>query len=150
MKLPITVLCLTLCSTGLFAQTVNTNDAKKSTTNIASQQNDLITTKSGLQYKTIQEGTGKSPKASSTVKVHYTGKLVNGTVFDSSVQHGQPIEFALNQVIPGWTEGLQLMKEGGKATLYIPANLAYGSQGIPGIIPPNSPLIFDIELIQVK
>ena len=108
------------------------------------------TTASGLQYIITKEGTGKQPQANSVVKVHYTGKLVDGTVFDSSVQRGEPIEFPLNQVIPGWTEGLQLMKEGGKATLFIPANLGYGAQGVPGTIPPNSTLIFDVELLQVK
>ena len=108
------------------------------------------TTASGLQYKITQEGTGKSPTANSIVKVHYTGKLVDGTVFDSSVERGEPIEFPLNQVIAGWTEGLQLMKEGSKATLYIPSQLGYGEQGASGMIPPNSTLIFDVELIQVK
>ncbi|WOE30799.1 MULTISPECIES: FKBP-type peptidyl-prolyl cis-trans isomerase [unclassified Acinetobacter] len=108
------------------------------------------TTASGLQYKITKEGTGKSPTPTSMVKVHYTGKLVDGKVFDSSVSRGEPIDFPLNQVIPGWTEGLQLMKEGGKATFYIPANLAYGPQGVPGTIPPNSTLIFDVELLQVK
>ena len=108
------------------------------------------TTSSGLQYLTTKEGTGQSPNATSIVKVHYTGKLVDGKVFDSSVERGEPIEFPLNQVIPGWTEGLQLMKEGGKATLYIPSNLGYGPQGVPGTIPPNSTLIFDVELIAVK
>lgn len=106
-------------------------------------------TESGLQYKITQAGTGKQPQADSTVRVHYTGKLVNGTVFDSSVERGEPIEFPLNQVIPGWTEGLQLMKEGGKATLYIPSYLAYADQEIPGI-PANSTLIFDVELLEVK
>ena len=108
------------------------------------------TTASGLQYKVTKEGTGKSPTATSMVKVHYTGKLVDGKVFDSSVERGEPIDFPLNQVIPGWTEGLQLMKEGGKATLYIPAPLGYGPQGVPGTIPPNSTLIFDVELLEVK
>ena len=108
------------------------------------------TTASGLQYLTTKEGSGKAPAANSMVKVHYTGKLVDGTVFDSSVERGEPIEFPLNQVIPGWTEGLQLMKEGGKATLYIPSQLGYGQQGVPGTIPPNSTLIFDVELIEVK
>ena len=108
------------------------------------------TTASGLQYKITQQGNGKQPTAQSVVKVHYTGKLLDGKVFDSSVERGQPVEFPLNQVIPGWTEGLQLMKEGSKATLYIPAQLAYGEQGVPGTIPPNSTLIFDVELIKVN
>ena len=110
----------------------------------------IKTTKSGLQYQILQEGKGKSPSANSNVRVHYEGRLLDGTVFDSSVERGEPIEFPLNQVIPGWTEGLQLMKEGGKATLYIPSQLGYGEQGVPGTIPPHSTLIFDVELIEVK
>ena len=91
-------------------------------------------TASGLQYKIIEEGTGKSPKATDTVKVHYKGTLVDGTTFDSSIERGQPIEFPLNGVIPGWTEGLQLLKEGGKAMLYIPSNLGYGERGASRIV----------------
>lgn len=107
------------------------------------------TTASGLQYIITKEGTGKQPTAQSMVKVHYEGRLINGQVFDSSYKRGEPVEFPLNQVIPGWTEGLQLMKEGGKATFFIPSNLAYGPQELPGI-PANSTLIFDVELISVK
>jgi peptidyl-prolyl cis-trans isomerase A (cyclophilin A) len=108
------------------------------------------TTASGLKYVTQVEGTGRSPKATDTVKVHYTGKFLDGKVFDSSVQRGEPISFGLSQVIRGWTEGLQLMKEGGKTTFFIPYQLAYGEQGYPGAIPPKSDLIFEVELIKVQ
>jgi FKBP-type peptidyl-prolyl cis-trans isomerase FkpA len=112
---------------------------------------DVKTTDSGLQYKITKEGTGKSPKATDTVVVHYEGKLLDGTVFDSSIKRGQPIDFPLNRVIPGWTEGLQLIKEGGKAILYIPSKLAYGPRGTPGgPIGPNETLIFEVELIKVQ
>ena len=132
------------------------NDAKQAQTTSDSfltenaKKPGVKTTASGLQYKITQEGTGKQPTASSVVTVHYKGQQVDGKVFDSSLERGEPIEFPLNQVIPGWTEGLQLMKEGGKATLYIPSNLGYGPQGVPGMIPANSTLIFDVELIKVK
>ena len=107
------------------------------------------TTASGLQYKVITPGTGKSPKATDTVEVNYEGKLIDGTVFDSSYERGEPIEFPLNQVIAGWTEGVQLMKEGGKYEFYIPGDLAYGEAGNSGI-EPNSTLIFTVELLKVK
>jgi FKBP-type peptidyl-prolyl cis-trans isomerase FklB len=106
-------------------------------------------TASGLQYKVLQEGSGKSPKATDKVKVHYTGKLTDGTVFDSSVERGEPITFGVNQVIDGWTEGLQLMQEGAKWELYIPADLAYGERGAGGQIPPFATLIFEVELLEV-
>lgn len=110
----------------------------------------VITTASGLQYKVITEGTGRSPKATDSVKCHYEGFLIDGTVFDSSVQRGQPATFPLGGVIAGWTEGLQLMKEGGKTRFFIPYNLAYGEAGAAGAIPPYAALIFDVELLEVK
>ncbi len=113
------------------------------------KKKDVKTTASGLQYKVVTPGTGKSPKATDVVEVNYEGKLIDGTVFDSSYERGEPIEFPLNQVIPGWTEGLQLMKEGGKYEFYIPSELAYGELGNQGIAP-NSTLIFTVELLAVK
>ncbi|WP_299708359.1 FKBP-type peptidyl-prolyl cis-trans isomerase [uncultured Pontibacter sp.] len=104
---------------------------------------------SGLQYQVLQEGTGKSPAASDKVTTHYHGTLIDGTVFDSSYERGQPATFPVNGVIAGWTEALQLMKEGAKWRLFIPANLAYGSQGAGDVIGPNTTLIFDVELISV-
>lgn len=106
-------------------------------------------TSSGLQYKILVEGKGRVPKATDEVLVHYTGKLLDGTVFDSSVERGEPISFPLNGVIAGWTEGLQLMKEGGKAVLYIPSELAYGDNGT-GPIPGGATLVFEVELLKVN
>jgi len=106
------------------------------------------TTDSGLQYKVITEGSGTSPVATDRVKVHYTGKLIDGTVFDSSVQRGTPATFGVGQVIPGWIEGLQMMKPGAKYEFTIPSNLGYGPRGTPSI-PGNSVLIFDVELIEI-
>ena len=109
------------------------------------------TTASGLQYTVLKEGTGKSPKATDTVLVHYRGTLLNGTEFDSSYKRNQPIEFPLNGVIPGWTEGVQLMKEGAKYQFVIPSNLAYGRRGTPGgPIGPDETLIFEVELLKVR
>lgn len=110
----------------------------------------VMTTDSGLQYKIIEEGEGEHPTATSTVEVHYTGKLLDGSVFDSSVERGETIEFPLDRVIPGWTEGVQLMKPGGKIELYIKPELAYGPSGSGGAIPPNATLIFEVELISIK
>lgn len=107
-------------------------------------------TSTGLQYKIITEGTGKSPLPTNTVVVHYRGKLIDGTVFDESYQRGEPATFPLNQVIKGWTEGLQLLQEGGKAELYIPAELGYGDRGAGQLIPPGAALIFEVELIKVQ
>lgn len=106
-------------------------------------------TKSGLQYEVLVEGNGKQPKASDTVRCHYHGTLIDGTVFDSSYQRNEPCDFGLNQVISGWTEGVQLMKEGAKYRFYIPYNLAYGERGAGASIPPFSALIFDVELLKV-
>jgi FKBP-type peptidyl-prolyl cis-trans isomerase len=106
-------------------------------------------TYSGLQYEVLRPGTGQRPSTFNKVKVHYTGKLTNGTVFDSSVQRGQPATFGVGQVIPGWTEGLQLMREGAKYRFIIPSNLAYGPRGSPPKIGPNETLLFDVELLQV-
>ena len=106
-------------------------------------------TKSGLQYELLTEGTGKSPKATDTVRCHYEGRLLDGTVFDSSYKRGEPADFGLNQVIPGWTEGVQLMKEGAKFRFHIPYLLAYGERGAGAQIPPYSTLIFDVELIKI-
>jgi FKBP-type peptidyl-prolyl cis-trans isomerase FklB len=110
----------------------------------------VITTASGLQYMVLKEGTGKSPKATDSVECHYEGFLIDGTVFDSSIQRGQTATFPLGGVIKGWTEGLQLMKEGGKYRFFIPYHLAYGEAGAAGAIPPYAALIFDVELIAVK
>lgn len=109
----------------------------------------VVTTASGLQYEVLQEGTGKSPKATDKVRCHYEGRLTNGTVFDSSYQRGEPADFGLNQVIAGWTEGVQLMKEGAKYRFHIPYLLGYGERGAGASIPPYATLVFDVELIKV-
>ncbi|MGX8713244.1 MAG: FKBP-type peptidyl-prolyl cis-trans isomerase [bacterium] len=109
----------------------------------------VVTTPSGLQYEIVKEGTGRQPKASDTVRCHYEGTLINGTVFDSSYRRGMPAEFGLRQVIAGWTEGVQLMKEGSIFKFYIPYNLAYGERGAGADIPPYAALIFKVELIEV-
>ena len=111
---------------------------------------EVKTTPSGLQYEVLTEGDGPMPEATDQVEVHYTGKLIDGTVFDSSVDRGVPATFGVTQVIPGWVEALQLMKAGSKWRLFIPSNLAYGPNGAPGSpIGPNSTLIFDVELLKV-
>jgi FKBP-type peptidyl-prolyl cis-trans isomerase len=106
--------------------------------------------KSGLKYQVIEEGTGEIPKASNTVTVHYEGKLLDGTIFDSSYAKGKPLTFGLRQVIAGWTEGVQLMKTGATYNFKIPPSLAYGSSGAGGVIPPNATLLFKIKLISFK
>ena len=110
----------------------------------------VVTLPSGLQYKVLKEGNGKSPKATDKVVCHYEGMLIDGTMFDSSIQRGEPATFPLNGVIAGWTEGLQLMKEGAKYRFFIPYQLGYGERGAGASIPPFATLVFDVELIEVK
>ena len=129
------------------------NDAKKGET---ATDSTYVQTASGLKYVIAKEGEGKSPSATDQVTVHYVGMLTDGTTFDSSIDRGEPTTFPLNGVIPGWTEGLQLMKEGGTAVFYLPSNIAYGEQGSFNpytgqyTIPPSAPLIFWVQLIQVN
>ncbi len=125
-------------------------DEGKAFLKLNKEKSGIKATDSGLQYKVLLEGTGKSPNATDRVTVHYEGTLIDGTKFDSSYDRGEPIDFGLNQVIPGWTEGVQLMKEGAKYKFFIPSELAYGPQGSPGAIPPNAALIFTVELIRVN
>ena len=110
----------------------------------------VITTPSGLQYQVLKEGNGRKPKATDSVVCHYEGMLIDGTMFDSSIQRGEPATFGLQQVIAGWTEGLQLMQEGAKYRCFIPYLLGYGESGAGQSIPPFSALIFDVELIEIK
>jgi FKBP-type peptidyl-prolyl cis-trans isomerase FklB len=159
LRFPIAVVA-TLCMTGCNnAQTTNSVPVSTNATANAAvpapgqndQNNEMTTTASGLKYQVLKHGTGgASPKATDTVTVHYEGRLLNGTVFDSSIARGQPISFPLNQVIPGWTEGLQLMKVGDKFRFEIPANLAYGPNSPTPAIPPNSTLVFDVELLGIQ
>ncbi len=122
------------------------------TTAPTSNQENVVTTASGLKYIEITLGTGSAPKVGDMVSVHYRGTLENGTVFDSSYERNQPIQFAIGQrmVIPGWDEGIALMRKGGKAKLIIPPNLAYGASGAGGVIPPNATLTFEVELVDIK
>lgn len=113
------------------------------------ERDEINITESGLQYEVLEEGAGESPELSSRVKVHYHGTLVDGTVFDSSVERGQPIDFPVSGVIPGWTEALQMMSPGAKYKLYIPHQLAYGESGAGGVIKPFSTLVFDVELLEI-
>ena len=137
-----------------FVKDMETKTAENKTKGLAflaenAKKEGVKETASGLQYKVLTAGTGKSPKATDVVEVNYEGKLIDGTVFDSSYERGEPVEFPLNQVIAGWTEGVQLMKEGGKYEFYIPSDIAYGEAGNQGI-EPNSTLVFVVELLKVK
>ena len=109
-----------------------------------------LTTKSGLVYQSLKEGSGASPRATDTVRVHYRGTFPDGREFDSSYKRNEPTEFPLNRVIACWTEGVQMMKPGGKAKLTCPPQIAYGEKGAGGVIPPNATLVFDVELLEVK
>lgn len=113
------------------------------------QRPEVVTTPSGLQYEVLQQGEGPKPQAHDQVKVHYTGRLLDGTVFDSSVERGEPATFGVTQVIPGWVEALQMMNAGSRWRLFIPSALAYGPNGAGGAIGPNATLIFDVELFEV-
>ena len=143
----------TLCLVGCGERTPPSTDvqATAKTPMASSAKNAMTTTASGLKYQVLKQGTGTvSPKATDTVNVHYHGTLLNGTVFDSSVERGQPISFPLNAVIRGWTEGLQLMKVGDKFKFEIPPDLAYGPSSPSPKIPPNSTLVFEVELLGIK
>jgi FKBP-type peptidyl-prolyl cis-trans isomerase len=145
-----TSLCLLGCDSSTQPRD-DTGAAKEGASAAATATGEMKTTASGLKYQVLKQGTGTaSPKATDTVKVHYHGTLLNGTVFDSSVQRGQPISFPLNQVIPGWTEGLQLMKVGDKFKFEIPGGLAYGENSPSPLIPPNSTLVFEVELLGIE
>ena len=132
-----TIICL-LASSSFAAEPVNT------------EVKETITTKSGLQFTSIREGSGATPGPTNTVRVNYRGTLLNGREFDSSYKSGRPAEFQLNNVIKCWTEALQMMKVGGKAKLLCPSNLAYGEEGIMGSVPRYAPLIFEVELLDIK
>ena len=138
----IAALTLSLLSTALWAQ-----DA---TTAAAAKEPGAVVTASGLVYRALTNGTGASPKANDTVKVHYRGSFPDGREFDSSYKRGTPIEFPLNGVIPCWTEGVQRMKVGGKSKLTCPSQIAYGSRGAGGVIPPNATLLFEVELLGIN
>jgi FKBP-type peptidyl-prolyl cis-trans isomerase FklB len=155
------VLGFSLLSTNVFAADTQSmsNQTQTATTNKPAgeafletnkSQKGVVTLPDGLQYKIIKNGNGPHPTASDVVTVHYAGRLVDGTEFDSSYKRGQPATFPVNGVIPGWTEALQLMSKGSIWELYIPASLAYGAAGAPPVIGPNETLIFKVDLIDVK
>lgn len=130
----------------------NAENAEKEKTFLAEngKKDGVKTTESGLQYVVLSEGSGEKPKATDTVKVHYTGTFTDGKTFDSSVERGEPAEFVVEEVIPGWVEALQLMPVGSKYKLFIPSALAYGEEGAGGVIPPFSTLVFEVELLSIE
>lgn len=156
MKTPLsTSICATslaalLLTSGCQAQSGNPIERAEKFLMENKAKEDVKTLPSGLQYKVIKDGTGKTPKLTDTVSTHYRGTLLDGTEFDSSYKRNEPAEFPVSGVIKGWTEALQLMKEGAKWVLYVPPKLAYGERGAGGIIGPNETLIFEIELLKVK
>lgn len=145
-----TTLAALLLTAGGPAQTANPNEKAEKFLMENKAKDGVKTLPSGLQYKVLKSGDGKTPKASDTVVTHYRGTLLDGSEFDSSYKRNQPAEFPVGGVIKGWTEALQLMKEGDKWILYVPANLAYGQRGYPPVIGPNETLVFEIELLKVK
>jgi FKBP-type peptidyl-prolyl cis-trans isomerase FkpA len=142
--LAITALAATLAATAAHAQS-----ASASAPAAIANAPGAVTTSSGLVYRSTKDGSGPSPTAADTVRVHYRGTFLDGKEFDSSYSRGQPATFPLGRVIPCWTEGVQRMKVGGKATLFCPAAIAYGSRGAGGVIPPNTPLQFEVELLDI-
>ncbi|QCB45737.1 FKBP-type peptidyl-prolyl cis-trans isomerase [Hydrogenophaga sp. PAMC20947] len=142
-----TAIALIICSAAILSAPAMAQDV---TLAAAAKEAGAIVTPTGLVYRAMKEGTGASPRAANTVKVHYKGTLPDGKEFDSSYSRGTPIEFPLGGVIPCWTEGVQRMKIGGKAKLTCPSAIAYGERGAGGVIPPNATLVFEVELLGIK
>jgi len=144
------IILLTLATTALSSMAQTASEKGSAFLAANAKKEGVQQTASGLQYKILSPGSGKSPKTTDTVTVHYKGTLLDGTEFDSSYKRGEPASFPLNGVIAGWTEGLQLVKEGGKIQLFIPSTLAYGSRGAGDLIAPDEALIFEVELLKVQ
>ena len=150
MRKMVLALLLTLVAVPVLAADDLSPESQKAFLEKAAKEKGAVKTASGLVYQPVREGAGASPAAADTVKVHYRGTLVNGKEFDSSYRRGQPLEFPLNRVIKCWTEGVQMMKVGGKAKLFCPSGIAYGPQGAGGVIPPDATLVFEVELLDIK